>query len=270
MPVLLLLPLLPSGQGRNIYLGAVFNSAHFFLAGAVTLLIAGGNSGSRKTVISVAIPVLAAILVELIQLAYPDRNSGIDDVVRSFLGSVCAVILLKGRKSFVLGSVFSVLFVYAVSYDVTTLIIRQGVMEARFPVLDDVGAPFYTKAWKPRINAALQRAEDEIVFTSFPNQKWSNIESNILPQDWRGYGVFSIETRSSRQVKCGIQVRTEKGNYYGEFRTDTFYEDHEIKFSEFKNGETVFESSFKVEGVSIFLSKPDSLTMVHIRRIRLQ
>lgn len=270
MPVLLLLPLLPSGQGRNIYLGAVFNSAHFFLAGAVTLLIAGRNPGSRKTIFSLAVPVMAAILVELIQLAYPDRNSGIDDVVRSFLGSVCAVILLKGRRSFVLGSVFSILFVYAVSYDVTSLIIRQGVMEARFPVLDDVGAPFYTKAWKPRINAALQRAEDEIVFTSFPNQKWSNIESNILPEDWRGHEVFSIEARSFRRVKCGIQVRTDKGNYYGEFWPDTFYEEHGIQFFEFKNGETVFESSYKVKGVSIFLSKPESLTEIHIRRIRLQ
>ncbi len=267
--VLVLLPLLPSSQSGSVELGAVFNTMHFFLTGTATFLIAGTRPGKKRILLSFVIPVAASCAVEILQMAYPERSAGIDDIIRGALGSFCALIIIKGRKRFFLGAVFSLILVYAAAYDLTGLKIRRDIMISRFPVLDDIRAPFYTKAWKPRRKAELRRLNGEMIFTALPDEKWSNIESNILPQDWTGFRFISIEAKSSNKTKCGIQLRTDKGVFYGEFTIDTFYETHDMPLAEFRSGENYFEPGFNVELISVFLSKPAQETRINIRRIKL-
>lgn len=266
----LILPLLPGQNSENIYLGAIYNSSHFFISGFVTFFFARNKKSSWRLFWAFAIPVTAACVVEFLQLFYTDRHAGFDDIARSAMGSICAIILLNGRKNFLLGAIFSVIFLYASFYDLASLFVRQDIMKSRFPVLDDIKAPFYTKAWKARKEAKILREDDEMIFTAFPNDLWSNIESNILPEDWRGYREISIRAKSSRQTVCHIQLRSDKGRFYGEFRADTFYETHSLELSHFRNKDETLGEDFKIEGVSIFLSKPQELTVLKIERIELR
>ncbi|MBN1619736.1 VanZ family protein [candidate division WOR-3 bacterium] len=267
--VLVLLPLLPSSQNGRIELGALFNTMHFFLTGTATFLIAGSRPGRKRMFLAFVIPVAASCAVELLQLAYPERSAGIDDIIRSALGSICALVIIKGRKRFFFGAVFSLILFYAAAYDLTSLKIRRDIMVSRFPVLDDIHAPSYTRAWKPRRRAELRRQDGEMIFTALPDDKWSNIESNILPRDWSDFKFLSVEAKSSNRTKCGIQLRTDKGVFYGEFTIDTFYERHDIAFEEFRSGENFIEPGFNVELISVFLSKPAQETRINIKRIKL-
>ncbi|MBN1150700.1 hypothetical protein JXA84_05715 [candidate division WOR-3 bacterium] len=266
----LALPLLPGQNGDNIYLGAVFNSSHFFISGLVTFFLARNKKSGLMIFLAFALPVAAACAVEILQLFYADRHAGFDDIARSAMGSISALILLKGRKNFLWGAVFSVFFLYASFYDLASLIVRQDLMKSRFPVLDDISAPFYTKAWKARKEAEISIKDDEMIFTAFPNGMWSNIESNILPADWSGYEKMFVRVKSSRETVCHIQLRSDKGRFYGEFRTDTFYQTYSLDLSQFRNGEETLGSDFKINGVSIFLSKPEKLTVLNIERIELR
>jgi len=219
--VILLSPLLPIHDFQSPYFSAILNTMHFPIMALATFLIAGRNPSKKRVASSLLIPLLFAILVEYLQHFMLNRHPGIDDVIRGFLGSITAILLVKFKKNCFLFSIAIVVILYSLSYDLISVKIRKDLMYSSFPVIDGIHTPFYTKPWSEKYNSQILLNDSLLEFTAPVNNEWPGIETRLLPKDWSMYSNLVFTVKSNYKLKLSCMIESKSGRYYRSWKIDS-------------------------------------------------
>ncbi|KQC12904.1 MAG: hypothetical protein APR63_09920 [Desulfuromonas sp. SDB] len=268
--LLLLSPLFPLPELFSPYFSALANSMHFLIMAAATWIILGKSSSKIRLILSILIPGLAAIFVEFAQHLLPHRHFGIDDIIRGLMGSLTVILLVKFRKKCLSYVFVTLMILWSWGYDLVSTKVRIDLMQSRFPIIDDIGAPGYTNAWQAKEGAVLFQDDQQIILEVPPEKSWPQMESRIIPCFWNEYDSIILLVQADYKVKLGSRIQCSGGRYYCNFVIDNEITRLSVPLVNYCNGNKRFNNLWKIYALNFYVSQLPRKNQIIFYRIKLK
>lgn len=222
-----------------------------------TFLIAGREPSKKRAILSIIIPLSFAVLVEVLQSSIPNRHMGVDDIIRGAFGSLSVILIIKFRRYCVIWVVVTLMSIWSLGYDFISVKIRKDIMYARFPILDDIHAPFYTKAWGQGQMSEVFIKDSVLVLIAPEKVDWPKMESKILPENWSDFDTLMIIVKADYKVDLGCCIQNRGVRYYFHWNIDDNIREFKTSLKDFVNSETNLISADKIEIIHFYVHDLD-------------
>ncbi len=267
--LILLTPLLPIPVFKSPYMSSLINTMHFLIMALATYLIAGRDPSKKRMILSIIIPVSFAVLVELLQGSIPNRHMGVDDIIRGTFGSLSVILMIKLRRYCLIWVVVTLISIWSLGYDFISVKIRKDIMYARFPTLDDIHTPFYTKAWRQGQMSEVIVMDSVLVLIAPEKVDWPKMESKILPEDWSAYDTLMMIVRADYKIDLGCCIQNRGVRYYFHWNIDDNIREFKTPLKDFVSGETNLVEADKIEIIHFYVHNLDRPVEILFYRIKL-